>query len=197
MKKKIIIWAGITAGSFIVLVSVFFIVLSLLNPVGEDIQSTVEERNLSVSTQMNKLKVKEIDSLTVCLEEFSNGLSQIIIVRDSLFEQISLRDSLIVRYENDIKRMNADVAANKGLEVSTKELAKTFETMKTQEMKPILKNVDNEVVVAIYSQMNSRTRKNILMALTDKRAGAITQLLASSQTTKKASNSKTLLAENN
>jgi flagellar motility protein MotE (MotC chaperone) len=70
------------------------------------------------------------------------------------------------------------LAASQNQQANIKELAKTFETMKTSEIGPILKKVDNATVIALYKNMGSRSKKMILTALSNDRAAEITQELA-------------------
>ena len=62
--------------------------------------------------------------------------------------------------------------------ISIKDLAKTYESMKPEEMKPILSNLDDGTVIAIYNSMSGRNKKIIFKALNPKRAAEITELLA-------------------
>jgi len=66
----------------------------------------------------------------------------------------------------------------KNKKISIKELAKTYETMKVSEIKPILDNVDDDTVIALYKNMGTRTRKNLIKSLSGGRAAQITEKLA-------------------
>ncbi|MDP8237827.1 MAG: SPOR domain-containing protein [Candidatus Hatepunaea meridiana] len=176
--KKIIIWTGSTIGFFIVIIGVMFGIMAYLEPVDEDMQMKVAKRNLSVSNQLIQKKVVIIDSLSSENNHLINKLQLNNLVKDSLQIQLEFKDNLISEYNKITEKLNGDLLALNKQKIRIKELAKTYETMKTGEMKPILENVDNETVLAIYNNMNSRTRKNILMALPKKRASAITQLIA-------------------
>ena len=176
--KKIIIGTGIVAGSFIVMVGLIFVVLTIMEPVDEVALNELPEQ---ISNEMKKTansKSTRTDSLRSNKSEPSDELILSESANDSLLEKIKFMDKLIKGYKKTVDQLNEDIIANNNQSVSVKELAKTYESMKTEEMRPILKNVDNETVLSIYKNMNSRTRKNLLIALSDKRASKITQLLA-------------------
>ena len=50
--------------------------------------------------------------------------------------------------------------------------------MKPKEMKPILSNLDDGTIIAIYNNMSNRNKKMVFQALTPKRAAEITEKLA-------------------
>jgi len=56
-----------------------------------------------------------------------------------------------------------------------KEMAKTFEKMKIKQIAPILRNLDDETVMLIYKETSNRFKRNILLAINEKRAASITK----------------------
>ena len=97
---------------------------------------------------------------------------------DSLNNQLMLQEEIINEYKNRNEELSNKLEMAKRQVISIKDLAKTYESMKPEEMKPILSNLDDGTVIAIYNSMSSRNKKTIFKALNPKRAAEITELLA-------------------
>ena len=97
---------------------------------------------------------------------------------DSLNNQLMLQEEIINEYENRNEELLNELKLAKRQVISIKDLAKTYESMKPEEMKPILSNLDDGTVIAIYNSMSGRNKKIIFKALNPKRAAEITELLA-------------------
>ncbi len=54
-------------------------------------------------------------------------------------------------------------------------MAKTFEKMSIKQISPILRNLDDKTVLMIYTNTGNRFKKNILLAVNEKRAALITK----------------------
>ena len=100
---------------------------------------------------------------------------------DSLNNQLMLQEEIINEYKNRNEELLNKLEMAKRQVISIKDLAKTYESMKPEEMKPILSNLDDGTVIAIYNSMSSRNKKIIFKALNPKRAAEITELLAGSK----------------
>ena len=90
---------------------------------------------------------------------------------------VEKRDSLRT-LRSELKELQARLASQQVLDARVKELAKTFESMKAKEMKPILQYVDDSTARLIYENMSGRSRKKLLLALEEKRAAQITNEMA-------------------
>ena len=97
---------------------------------------------------------------------------------DSLNNQLMLQEEIINEYQNRNEELLNKLEMAKRQVISIKDLAKTYESMKPEEMKPILSNLDDGTVIAIYNSMSGRNKKIIFKALNPKRAAEITELLA-------------------
>ncbi|NOZ74605.1 MAG: hypothetical protein GXO90_04415 [FCB group bacterium] len=184
----------ISFGVFVVLVGVIFVVLMIIDPspdespVPEEKIATVESDNPedTASKQSSQdqavddqsAPISLLDSLNNRIQELTNNLFVRSLEIDSLNEQITFKEGLITGYRKTIDKLNEQVLARNKKEINLKELAKTYESMKVADIKPILNKVDDETVMAIYRAMGARTRKSIMMALSAERAATITQKLA-------------------
>ena len=97
---------------------------------------------------------------------------------DSLNNQLMLQEAIINEYQNRNEELLNKLEMAKRQVISIKDLAKTYESMKPEEMKPILSNLDDGTVIAIYNSMSGRSKKLIFKALNPKRAAEITEILA-------------------
>lgn len=176
--KKIGTWIGIGLGTFVILVVGIFILLNFLDPMDNDMQIDIAVSNIAISKKMIMQKQSEIDSLNNKIEKLNSDLFFSNLNNDSLREQTKFKNNLIEQYKKNINILNKNLLAATKTKVSIQELAKTYDTMKTEEMRPILEKVNDRTVIAIYKNMNSRKRKDILKALSSERAATITQRLA-------------------
>jgi flagellar motility protein MotE (MotC chaperone) len=146
------------------------------------------EENLITELETNHLP----DSLADSLQNSTIILDTVIIVDEpeikdsiniqaiieSLNNQLMIQENIIKEYKNKNEELLNRLELAKRQVVSIKDLAKTYESMKPEEMKPILSNLDDGTVIAIYNSMSSRNKKTIFKALNPKRAAEITELLA-------------------
>ena len=176
--KKVVTWVCIGLGTFAVLIVGIFLLLNFLEPMDDNMQIDVASSSNTISKNMLVLKQTEIDSLNNKINKLKSDLFFSNLTGDSLREQIGFNNRLIEQYKQNINKLNKDILAATKTKVSIQELAKTYETMKSDEMRPILKNVNDRTIIAIYKNMNSRKRKDIFKALPSERAAAITQRLA-------------------
>lgn len=122
--------------------------------------------------------LSKADSLSKVIDKLSSDLFFTNLALDSLTEQITLKDGLIENYLNQVEALEKDLLTRNDKSSNIKDLAKTYETMKVAEIKPILERVDDETIMALYKNMGTRTRKIILQALSGPRAAQITEKLA-------------------
>lgn len=174
--KKALIWVGIGVTAFAVLVVVIFVVLSYLEP--EPAAPPIALVPNGVDPKLLAEKQDEINNLNKTIFSLKDSLNLREMRIDSLQEQIQFRDGIIREYTRTVESLNSQTAALNNRMLNVKELAKTFETMKVEDMKPILAQVDDPTVIDLYTNINSRNRKNLLMALSTSRAAMLAQKIA-------------------
>ena len=86
---------------------------------------------------------------------------------------------MVARLEKEVNSLTADLESSRKRQVDTQALAKTFESMKTEEMSPILRDIDDDTALNIYEKMSGRSRKKLLLALATDRAARLTRRIAS------------------
>jgi flagellar motility protein MotE (MotC chaperone) len=176
--KKILLWVGLGFLLFIILVGITFGVLMVLNPVDADIQMDTVTGDQKLAREMLAQKQQEIDQLHAELDSLLIDLEKNNLARDSLAEENDFNAGLIREYRKTIEMLNAELSVETKKNLSVKELAKTYESMKINEMQPIVEKLDDHTIMDIYTNISSRNRKNLLMALSAKRAAIITQRIA-------------------
>ena len=176
--KKVLLWTGIGLGSFIILVVIIFLILSALEPVDEDLAVTLSNGNTMLAKELINQKQKEIDRLYGDIDSLKTVIFDLAAARDSLAEQANFKDGIIREYQKTVETLNAEMTVLNHSSMNIKDLAKTYESMKVDEMKPILANLDDQTIIQLYRNISSRIRKNLLMALNSQRAAQITEQIA-------------------
>ncbi len=175
---KVFKWIGLSIGSFIVMVVIVFFALVFLKPMDEATRTKVLANNDRIVSQLLKQKEEELSFLNTRVTEMNEQILSVGHVRDSLREQLEFKDKLLLEFQKTVDNLNGELVAMKKQTGSILELAKTYETMKIEEIRPILTSVDDNTVIELYKNINARMRKNILVALPNNRAARITQKLA-------------------
>lgn len=176
--KKILYWSAIAFGSFLLLVVIIFMILTYLNPVDEELAVTISNGDTVLAKELINQKQKEIDQLYGEIDSLKTVIFSLTSVRDSLIEQTDFKDGVIREYQKTVETINGELANLNHSSMNVKDLAKTYESMKVDEMRPILSNLDDQTVIQLYRNISSRNRKNLLMALSSQRAALITEQIA-------------------
>jgi flagellar motility protein MotE (MotC chaperone) len=178
--KKILLWTGLGITLFILLVVVTFVVLSFLHPLDKDVKLETISGDQKLAKEMLTQKQKEIELLKSELDSLRQDLVKTSVVRDSLMEASDFNEGLVREYRKTVELLKAELTNYTQKTLSAKEMAKTYESMKITEMQPILEKLEDHTILELYSNISSRNRKNILMALSAQRAARITQKLVNS-----------------
>ena len=146
----------------------------------EETLSAESDMEIFPDSLSDSLQPPAIVSDTVIIADESHEIDSLnnTALIDSLNNQIMVQLSLLNEYKIENEKLINELNAVKQQVISIKGIAKTYESMKTAEIKPILANVDDGTVIAIYNNMSNRSKKLIFNALNPKRAGKITELLA-------------------
>ncbi len=143
----------------------------------EAVHQIISEAAQADLQELNKY-ISKSEKLSNELDQALNSIKLGQVLADSLNSELTFRKLEVSTMKNYLEDSNQQTLNDNLVKTSIKELAKTYDTMKPDEFKSILTNVDDETLVALYKNMSSRNRKNILIALSNDRAAHITQLLA-------------------
>jgi len=182
--KQVITWSLILIVLFVVFIGLAFVALNYMTPTAEDIEKIKKQApvinkqvEVSDSTAVVEPKITVADSLQQIIENLTSDLFFVRVTTDSLNEVLGKQELIIAGYTSQIESLEERNQALQSKSVSIKELAKTYETMKVSDIRPILEKVDDATIVALYKNMGSRTRKNIIQALSSVRAAQLTNKL--------------------
>jgi flagellar motility protein MotE (MotC chaperone) len=178
--KQVITWSLILVVVFVLLIGIAFGVLSYLAPAPEELAAIQEETLAAPSdtTAASEPETSESDSLRQVIDELTSDLFFSRITIDSLTEVVAQKQKELQGYIDQTSLLEGKLESLKDKKISIRELAKTYESMKVSEIKPIVEKLDDKTVIALYNNMGSRTKKNLLRALSDVRAAQITKKLA-------------------
>lgn len=164
-------------GSFLLFAFIFFAILKVSAPPKKSVEKTG-----AVAGKTNDKYVKNLEKknkkLKEQLENSKNDFAEKDAKIDSLQNLLSQQQLNLKEQENQIEKLKTDIEKITNEKNNAQDLAKTFSTMKTDEMRPILKNIDDRTVKIIYKNINNRMKKNFLLALTPQRAASLTKQLA-------------------
>lgn len=94
---------------------------------------------------------------------------------DSLNNELSSKLIVTKKQQEITEKLKNKLNRASDKNKKAKEMAKTFEKMKIKQIAPILRNLDDETVMLIYKETSNRFKRNILLAVNEKRAASITK----------------------
>ncbi len=177
---NILKWFMLTVGFFIIFVVIIFAVMKYMYPPEVKREAPHKEKIAEFEKKVIGLEGYEkrnklIDSLQTELKSArENMVSQSKLI-DSLNTVIAGFDQILQRKDAQLEKFAFRRQSAEKREEKAKKIAKTFESMKPKEMSAILKNIDDNTVMAIYRNMNNRFKKNLLLALSSKRAAKLAE----------------------
>ena len=93
---------------------------------------------------------------------------------DSLHEVVTKTEKINSKQQEMLQKLDSEQETEMNKSDKAKAMAKTFEKMNVKQIAPILQNLDDETVMLIYRATSNRFKKNILLAVDEKRAALIT-----------------------
>ncbi len=181
--KQVITWSLILLILFVVFIGIAFVALTYMTPSPEEIKDLQTETVANTPAGSDSAgvvipKVTEADSLRQVIETLTSDIFFVRVTVDSLNGVLEKNETAIAKYIAQVESLKKSNQTLREKSISIKELAKTYETMKVADIKPILEKVDDATIIALYKNMGSRTRKNLIQALSSVRAAQLTNKLA-------------------
>lgn len=131
------------------------------------------KENKNADSQAKPLS--ETDSLKLVVLSFKEDEAKRARKIDSLKTELSVKRRLSKKRKAIDEKLKKELAMAGDKQEKAKVMAKTFEKMKIKQIAPILLNLDDETVMLIYKQTGNRFKRNILLAINEKRAARITK----------------------
>ena len=125
----------------------------------ETVQMVIAESDKEVARELGNYKIKT-GNLKIELDQAFTTIASGELSIDSLNTELTFRTLEVNTLKNYLDESNRQVLAEGQKKTNMKELAKTYDTMKPDEFRSILENVDDKTLVSLYKNMSSRNRKN-------------------------------------
>ncbi len=188
---QIVKWVSISFGIFIVLVGGIFAVLIFLTPSPQpeaDQPQTNPDKKNEIKEQVTQLRkglpamevnriMNKVDSLFTLIYRYEGQHKKNTAKIDSLSRLLEKERQEAAGFTSVIEKLKKQIAEKQSKEENARELAKTFSDMKVKQLAPILNKLDDETILLIYGQMRKTARKDLLLALNEKRAAGIAEKL--------------------
>jgi hypothetical protein len=133
-----------------------------------------ELEEIATADSLN-VPLSEKDSLKLALTEYEERASGSEMKADSLQNLLTEKEKKAQQEKARLEKLAAKSIEETDLKEKARAMAKTFEKMKVKQIAPILDNLDDETVMLIYKETGNRFKKNILLAVNEKRAAMITK----------------------
>ncbi len=176
--KSTTVWVIAAILSFIVLVLVIFLVLYNQNPDDPTMENEAILSDKFIADTYLEQKDQQIDSLKTLIDSLRSTIFFDKLEYDSVNQVLAYQQGLISEYKSSLEKASSQLNQKAQTSAKLQELAKTYESMKIADMQPILAELDDKTVLDLYKYTGARNRKNLLKALSSKRAAAITEVMA-------------------
>jgi len=193
----IVKWVVFGLGGFAFLIAVVFSVMLLLSDPVDSAQKEItpkkpkaeisKVKNNDKSNKTNDKNTKTNDKNTKTNDKESElnkellktiaGLKDSLLIKDRQIDSLKQFTAKTSEFEQQIKKLTAELKGSKDKKARAKDMAKTLSSMKAKAMAPILNKLDDQTVMLIYEQTSKTSRKDILSALKEDRAARITNKL--------------------
>jgi septation ring formation regulator EzrA len=162
------------------------IIIALIYGTLRYLRSEKDKALAELEKEKNKVQTESVqnDSLTAPAKPLTkaDSLTQIV---DLYKKEITGKDSILDSLQNVViekskiaqkqQKENQKSKKQEELAENARAMAKTFEKMSVKQIAPILENLDDGTVFMIYKATGNRFKKNILLAVKEKRAAQITE----------------------
>ncbi|MCF7740258.1 MAG: hypothetical protein K9N00_00550 [Candidatus Marinimicrobia bacterium] len=172
--RKALFWILIGFISFAVLVAIIFGYLSYMEKKNGEDQEVTESGELP-----EYIDKSQRDSLANLITMKDSLIAVKDSKNDSLTNLIQTHETTINEQKQNIQELREQMENNQNKSENIKSLAKTYESMRVEDLRPILKEINDNTLINIYQQMSSRKRQKLIQALTPQRAARLTTKLAS------------------
>ncbi len=169
MGKKI----GLLVFTFVLSVALVFGAFVMLKK--DEIKKVEKQAGEKAKSAVPPRKMSKVDSLEALVESLQLKLDLEKTIADSLKKELSAKLALLEKKEAQLAKLDEQLKSAQKRALKAKDIAKTFESMRVNEMKLILQKIDDKMLALIYQNMNSRFRKNLLLALPPSRAARLTK----------------------
>lgn len=166
-------WILLSLGTMLFVISVGLAIVITLNP-----PEPAATENMAADSAAADTVLSPMEQMQIRLTELESQLNTQSERADSLQELVGQMESAKKVSAEEMEQMKTTITELEQSNADVKDLAKTFQNMKVGELRNILQKVDDEAAFKIYANMSNRSRKKLLLGLSDSRAAKLTERIA-------------------
>ena len=164
---------------FAAIVGAIFGYLSHTEQESKENMEALEKKD--ISTMSEYITKAERDSIINLIQVKDSIITARSHVKDSLEQVIQSNITSIDNYKQRVKDLESQIKKNTKRSENLKNIAKTYESLRVADLRPIVKKIGDTTLIGIYNKMSSRKRQKLLQALTPDRAAKLTNKLANNE----------------
>lgn len=170
--KSLILWSVILVSTFVIFGAAFYFARDQIYekkaaPQAEKLADTAKR----MTTQ--ETSTQRADSLKLVLNGLLKELEANVQENQQLELKLQDKQAEIERLATLNDTLEAQIERMKTTEIKVQDLTKTLGSMKTEVLRPILKDLPNKVLEILYDQARSRDKEKIFNAIPPDRASMI------------------------
>lgn len=166
-------WILLSLGTMFFVISVGLAIMITLNPPEPEVAEDMAADSAVADTVLTPL-----EQMKIRLAELEKQLSTQSERADSLQQLVGQMETSEKASAEEVEQMKTTIAELEQSNADIKDLAKTFQNMKVEELRNILQQVDDDAAFKIYANMSNRSRKKLLLGLSGSRAAKLTERIA-------------------
>lgn len=163
-------WILLSFGTMFFVISVGLAIIITLNPPEQEAVDSLAADSVAADTVLTPL-----EEMTIRLAELEEQLGTQSRRADSLQQLVGQMETSKKARTEEMEQMKSTIAELEKSNADVKDLAKTFQNMKVEELRNILQQVDDDAAYKIYANMSNRSRKKLLLGLSGTRAAKLTE----------------------
>jgi len=167
--KKLILWSVLLTFTFLIFAAVFYFARDRIY----DKQVSTPPKETAKRMVTQPASSPQADSLKLVLNGLLKELEQRVEANQQLELKLKEKEAEIERLYVLTDTLKAQIARMRMTAIKVQDLTKTLGSMKTDVLRPIFRDLPNDVLQILYDQARSRDKEKIFNAIPPDRASMI------------------------